>query len=205
MSIGPRKREAKRAAILRAAQETFFTEGYLGSSMDQIARRAGVTKQTVYRYFPSKELLFQATLAAQRADADCRFQQELDREDPVEALTRFAVGFLEMHLSEEHLAGVRLMVAEGPSAPEMTRAFFTLGPERTKARLVEFLTTRFRVPDPEYAVRMFLGTLLGLRMNVLVGLLPTPTHAELVRHAERSVAVCLRGLAGSGPESRAEA
>jgi AcrR family transcriptional regulator len=190
------KKEQKRGDILRAAQEVFSRSGYLGASMDQIAEQAGVTKQTVYRYFKSKEFLFQACLEAQRAERGESFAEELDREDACEALIRFSLGFLERHLSESHLAGVRLLIAEGPSAPEMTRAFFAVGPKKTQDRLLQFFKARFQVEDPEYVVKMFISTLLSLRMNVLVGLRPVPTKEELALHAKRTVAVCLKLLGG---------
>lgn len=194
MKKSEQKKEQKRNDIIRAAQETFRTDGYIGASMDKIAQCAGVTKQTVYRYFPSKEVLFQASLEARRAGLDRQFQGELAGEDPYEALTRFAIGFLQLHMSEDHLAGVRLLVAEGPNAPELTRAFFAFGPHRTAECLKEFLTAKFHVEDPEYAAKMFLSTLLALRMNVLVGLIPVPTHEDIVRHAERTVAVFMNRL-----------
>ncbi|MGE4554467.1 MAG: TetR/AcrR family transcriptional regulator [Desulfovibrionaceae bacterium] len=198
MAISERKRRQNRDDILLAAEGVFLSDGYVGASMDRIARQAGVTKQTVYRYFPSKEALFQATLDARREGADSRFLEALDQDgaDPREALTRFAVGFLEMHMTEAHLAGIRLLVAEGPKAPEMTRAFYAVGPSRTRERLARFLAERLGAEDPDYAVTMLLSTLLSLRMNVLVGLRPIPGREELLRHAERTVAACIRGLNG---------
>ncbi|MDK2957777.1 MAG: TetR/AcrR family transcriptional regulator, mexJK operon transcriptional repressor [Desulfovibrionales bacterium] len=196
MSRLEQKKEQKRRDILHAALEVFLKNGYLGASMDQIAQQAGVTKQTVYRYFESKEILFQAALEAQRAESGVCFAEALDREDPYEALLKFSLGFLERHLSEAHLAGVRLLIAEGPSAPEMTRAFFAVGPDKTEARLMRFFETRRQVEDPEYAVKMFLGALLSMRMNVLVGLRPVPTKEELVRHAKRTVDACMKLFGG---------
>lgn len=196
MKKSEQNRQKKRVAILEAARKTFFTDGYIGANMDVIARRAGVTKQTVYRYFSSKEVLFQAVLAVRPGPAAGVFQKELDREDTREALTHFAVGFLERHLSEAHLSGVRLLVAEGPEAPEMARAFYTLGPAETETRLVEFFTDRFQVDDPEYAVKMLLGALLSMRMSALTGLRPVPSKEEIARHVERTVDCCLKGFAG---------
>src|SRR5207244_1010955 len=48
----------KRQAILDAATTIFLRQGYLGTSMDEIAARAGVSKQTVYKHFADKERLF---------------------------------------------------------------------------------------------------------------------------------------------------
>ncbi|OIQ49924.1 putative HTH-type transcriptional regulator TtgW [Pseudodesulfovibrio hydrargyri] len=187
------KRERNRSAILRAAREVFRSEGYVGAGMDEIARRAGMTKQTVYRYFDSKEALFQASLEVGREEGGNGFLDALAIEDTREALTRFAEGFLKVHMVEEHLASVRLLLSEGPTAPEMTRAYYAVGPKRTEARLAGFLAERLGLDDPEYGVRLLLGGLLSLRMHVLVGLIPPPTPAELAAHARRIVSVFLQG------------
>ncbi|XXJ17963.1 TetR/AcrR family transcriptional regulator [Desulfovibrio caledoniensis] len=186
------KRERNRSEILRAAREVFRSEGYVGAGMDEIARRSGMTKQTVYRYFDSKEALFQASLEVRRADRGAVFLDALSIEDTREALTRFAESFIEVHMAEEHLASVRLLLSEGPTAPEMTRAYYAVGPKRTETRLAEFLRERLGLDDPEYGVRLLLGGLLSLRMNVLVGLVPPPSEADLAAHARRIVSVFLQ-------------
>ncbi len=185
------KKELKRTAIIKAALEIFRTEGYIGAAMDDIARRAGVTKQTVYRYFSSKEELFQASLEAQRTETPRTFLEALDQEDPGAALTDFAVGFLKVHMSETHLATIRLLLAEGPTAPEMTRAFFAGGPENTEARLQIFFKERLSLPDPEYAAKALISTLLSMRMQVLTGLHTLPSPHEILHHAQRTVALFL--------------
>ena len=51
--------EARRAAILEAALEEFTARGYEGARLDDVAKRAGVAKGTIYLYFADKEALFQ--------------------------------------------------------------------------------------------------------------------------------------------------
>ena len=55
----------KREAILRGAFDEFCENGFLAASMDRISKRAGASKRTVYRYFESKEVLFQALMVRQ--------------------------------------------------------------------------------------------------------------------------------------------
>src|SRR5579862_5190521 len=55
---GPSRSARKRTAILEAARHLFFAQGFVGTSMDQIAARAAVSKQTVYKQFNDKEALF---------------------------------------------------------------------------------------------------------------------------------------------------
>ncbi len=50
-----RQSTRKRKAIVGAATTTFLHKGYLGTSMDEIAALAGVSKQTVYKHFADKE------------------------------------------------------------------------------------------------------------------------------------------------------
>jgi TetR/AcrR family transcriptional repressor of mexJK operon len=51
------------SAITRAASEMFLAEGFDRASLDQIAHRAGVSKQTIYSHFADKEALFRAICA----------------------------------------------------------------------------------------------------------------------------------------------
>ena len=54
----PNRSTRKRRAILEAAAELFLGHGYLGTTMDEVAARAGVSKQTVYKHFEDKRSLF---------------------------------------------------------------------------------------------------------------------------------------------------
>jgi TetR/AcrR family transcriptional regulator, mexJK operon transcriptional repressor len=188
------KKKQKRESILEAAQALFQSSGFIGTSMDKIAANAGVTKQTVYRYFDSKEALFKATLEAQRLQVNNDFIEALNLENPVEALEGFAIGFLERHLSKAHLANIRLLVSEGPRVPEITRTFYAMGPRRTKSRLGRFFKERFKVDNAEFEVDAFLAILLSLRMPLLTGLNAPPSPAKIRRHAAKAVKVLLKLL-----------
>ncbi|MDH5359903.1 MAG: TetR/AcrR family transcriptional regulator, partial [Gammaproteobacteria bacterium] len=68
MSKSIENAEKKRYSIVQAALELFLQHGYGVTSMENVASEAGVTKQTVYRYFPSKETLFVAVMERIRAE-----------------------------------------------------------------------------------------------------------------------------------------
>src|SRR5947209_12974868 len=84
---GPRQAE-RRAAILAAALEEFSASGFASARLDDVARRAGVAKGTIYLYFRDKESLFQELVrsmvspivgrieAAGAADLPARFVAE---------------------------------------------------------------------------------------------------------------------------------
>lgn len=194
MKTMEKKKELKRKAIVSAAQETFRLSGYIGSSMDVIAGKAGVTKQTLYRYFQTKELLFKASLEARREENQNLFLEGLNREDPGDGLTLFAVGFLKVHMSEDHLAGVRLLLAEGERVPAIARAHFEGGPQKINARLALYFKERFRIDDPEFAAKAFISTLLIQRMNIMTGLRKAPSQEELEGHARQTVQLFLKLL-----------
>ena len=61
--------QRKHRAIVEAATEVFLANGYSRTSMDDIARQAGVSKQTVYQHFKSKEQLLTHVVTSIIADA----------------------------------------------------------------------------------------------------------------------------------------
>ena len=71
MGFPPGGRSArKHAAILEAATQVFLAKGYLGTSMEEIATMAGVSKQTVYKHFADKETLFAEIVLATTDQVD---------------------------------------------------------------------------------------------------------------------------------------
>lgn len=187
-------KKQKLESIQNAARELFQSKGFIGTSMDKIAEKAGVTKQTVYRYFESKEALFKSALEAQRQQASNDFWEALEQEDATKALEAFATKFIERHLSKAHLATIRLLVSEGPMVPEITRAFYAVGPRRTKTCLARFFKDRFKIDDAKYEIDVFLGILLSMRMTVLTGLDAPPSPQSIRRHAEKAVKTVLKLL-----------
>nr|WP_320193162.1 TetR/AcrR family transcriptional regulator [uncultured Desulfobacter sp.] len=187
-------KQLKIQRIHKAAQELFQSNGFIGTSMDKIAEQAHVTKQTVYRYFESKEALFKSALEAQRLAMNNDFLDALDLEDTTKALNTFAIGFVERHLSKAHLANIRLLVSEGPKVPEITRAFYAVGPTRTKTRLALFFKERFNIEDAQYEIDVFLSILLSMRMTVLTGLVAPPSPAKIRQHAVKAVKTILKLL-----------
>jgi AcrR family transcriptional regulator len=75
----------RRAAILRAAATAFAHKGFAGTSMDDVAAEAGITKLIVYRHFASKEALYEAVLQQVSARLAEEFVAGLDRQ-PIRGL-----------------------------------------------------------------------------------------------------------------------
>ncbi|MBN3561020.1 TetR/AcrR family transcriptional regulator [Aliamphritea spongicola] len=187
-------KEKKRRAILQAAQEVFLSEGFVQAGMDKIAAQAQVTKQTVYRYFPSKTELFKATLQYMGESSEPDVMAHLTDPDTEQALHNFALGFLRFHMTDVHLATFRLLVAEGGKAPEMTATFREVGPDDTSARLEAFFRERMGLSNAGRVVRLWTGMLLSLRGGVLMGM-ARPDDAEIEQHARSATEFMLAAVA----------
>jgi len=162
-----------RERVLRAAADAFLQRGYR-ASVDDIARRAGVAKQTVYHHFPSKDRLFEAAVC----DLSKHVLVELDADpsDVRAALTAFARAYRKRALGAEGLAMFRTLTADVPRFPGLARAVYHGGAGAMVKRLAAFLDDamaagRLRRDDPQFAAELFLSMLAGQeRVRRLYGL-----------------------------------
>jgi TetR/AcrR family transcriptional repressor of mexJK operon len=152
-----------RERVLRAATSSFLTHGYR-SSVEQIARQAGVAKQTVYHHFPSKDELFKAVAR----DLAKRVLIELESapQDVRAGLLRFARAYRKRVLGAQGIATFRTVVPEVPRFPALARAMYAGSAGVLVERLAAYLSKamaagRLRRDDPELAAELFLGMLVG--------------------------------------------
>jgi TetR/AcrR family transcriptional repressor of mexJK operon len=179
---------AHRERVLRAATRTFLAHGYR-SSVDDIARRAGVAKQTVYHHFPSKDQLFQAVAR----DLAKSVLVELEGDDVREALLRFALAYRARALGAQGIATFRALVPEVPRFPGAARAMYANSAGELLRRLAEFLAARLRVEDPAFAAEMLLSMLAGQdRIRRLFAVAPSAESEK--RRAARIVDSFLRAF-----------
>jgi TetR/AcrR family transcriptional regulator, mexJK operon transcriptional repressor len=201
----------KQTAVLEAATRVFLEHGFRGTSMDVIARAAGVAKQTVYQYFADKERLFtEVVRRAVDAVAD-PVAAEIERlgsgDDLAADLNELAVRQLGAVLQPRVLALRRLVIAEAGRFPELGQAFFDQGPGRTMnglaARFAELSRAgRLRLDDPGTAASGFNWLVMAGPLNeaMLLGRTTFPA-AELALVAQRAVATFLRAY-GPSPSLR---
>ncbi len=154
--------ETKTEAILEAASALFNERG-LSASMDQIARRAGVSKQTLYNRFASKVEIARA-LASQRSDA---ISAPLKASGDVESvLHAMATSLLDRICAIDKGASLRGVALVSAQAPEIAHAIYEAGPGESLRRLSDWLAEqdrlgRLTIPDPDQAAEMFIGMVLG--------------------------------------------
>jgi len=131
----------KRRAIVEAATSLFLGRGYDGTSMDDVAGFANVSKPTVYNHFDDKEQLFaevvQAT--ADRIDGLVRLVGDtLSRADDVEkALTELARQFIGAIMQPQTLRLRRLVIANADRFPDVGRRWYKQGFERVLMTLAD--------------------------------------------------------------------
>lgn len=149
--------------LIQAAREAFMEEGYQ-ASMDRIAARAGVAKQTLYNHFPSKEELFSEVASLTSNAISVALEGPTD--DIRASLLGFATTFREKALSNEGLSMFRVLTGAMPRMPALALAYFVKGPAKTITRLADFLGCamqegRLRQDDPRFAAEMLLSMLAG--------------------------------------------
>ncbi len=134
--------------VLRGAREVFMADGFEGASVDDIARAAGVSKATLYSYFPDKRLLFMEVAQTECQRMSERILSMVDDCKPVrEVLTIAAaqlVGFLVSDFAQQVF---RICVAERDRFPELGRAFYAAGPENGRHQLCEYLEKAVEAGD----------------------------------------------------------
>ncbi|HIF9161730.1 TPA: TetR/AcrR family transcriptional regulator [Photobacterium damselae] len=130
--------QRKREQILAAASELFMSQGYM-TSMDLIAEQAGVSKQTVYSHFKTKDDLFDTCIRAKCVAAEFT-ETALDHSLPIrEFLCQFAYRFQAMLLSTEAVLMFRTAISQIDNHPDLAKTYLAAGPEATVILLVQFL------------------------------------------------------------------
>ena len=194
----------KRAAVLAAAEEAFLGARYDVVTMDDIADAAGVSKQTLYAYFGTKDQLFVALVTAMTsgtadaviADAPATLPDGQDLETHLVALLRRQLAGV---LQPRMLRLRRMVIGEVHRFPELARAVYEHGPQRAVDTLTELLGDAHArglldVPDPRRSAIQLNWLVMGEPVNraMFLGDDATPAAHEARTHVETAVRTFLR-------------
>jgi TetR/AcrR family transcriptional regulator, mexJK operon transcriptional repressor len=153
-----------RERVLRAATTSFLAHGYR-SSVDEIARRAGVAKQTVYHHFPNKDELFKevARELAQRVLVELESPPANVRD----GLLRFSLAYRQRTLGAQGISAFRTLVPEVPRFRAVARTMYGNSAGEMVRRLAEYLERamdagELRRDDAHFGAEMLLSMLAGL-------------------------------------------
>ncbi len=193
-----------------------MNRGY-GVSMETIAAEAGVSKQTIYNLFSTKEELFGMIIASRSEMILSPIRPILDEADvlradtdPREVLLEFARQLLHLVTSEpvRKVYGIINSVDAKAGGPALSDYFFENGPLRTARFFVDYLRGqekkgRLRVPDPDLAAETFFGMLNGfIPMRNALGL-PTDLDEETIDRKARYCVDMFLKAHGTTPGSKA--
>ena len=208
-ATAPELDSAKRRQILDGARRVFFERGFEAASMDAITRAAGVSKATVYAYFPSKEDLIVALVTIEKREQAERFALPSDDQRPLaEVLAELGTRTLLAMARPEAVQRLRLAVGVAARMPEIGRAFFEDGPQFSTRRLCDYFARlvaegRLTAADPYRAARQFLDLCLADTSRAIIfGMDPTVTAEEAAAHARMATETFLRAYPATDPASR---
>jgi len=198
----PGRTARKRRAILDAGADLFLAHGYAGTSMDDVAARAAVSKQTVYKQFTGKEALFVEIVRGMTGAAGDEVQREIadlgERDDPERQLLAYAERQLLVVLTPRLMQLRRLVIGEAARFPELGRALHEGGPGRAvKGLAAAFARWSERglldIADPEEAASHFNWLVMGEPVNraMFLGDAAIPDAGALRRTAAAGVRVFL--------------
>ncbi len=206
---GEPRSSRKRRAIMQAAAVAFLRNGYVGTSMDEIAALAAVSKQTVYKHFADKERLFSEFVTMTVTEASNSVRDEvlnLEHSTDIEAdLRGWARRTLARVMQPPILQLRRLVIGEANRFPGLGRTFYDLGPGRS----IETLTAVFaqlaeqgilRLDDPAQAAEQFSWLIMSIPLNraMLLGD-DQPSAEDLDRYADTGVKIFLAAYGKHAP------
>jgi AcrR family transcriptional regulator len=188
------KKGRKFDQVIEGARSVFMREGYEGASVDEIARDAGVSKATLYSYFPDKQHLFLAVLETECAQqAEVEFLDEagdLTVEDTLHVICKTLITFFLSRFGQDMF---RVCVAEAQRFPELGRAFYDSGPKKWGRKIALYLDS----PKAQAALRIEDSLLAAdqlaqlcradLMLKVLFGIQKDPSEDEIDRVAAEAV------------------
>jgi AcrR family transcriptional regulator len=174
--------------------------------MARIAREIGVSKGTLYNYFPSKAALFSGFISM-GCDQSLKHIFDIPPSDnqPEETLFRAGTVVMEMMLSPFRQAIHRMVMSEAGQFPELARAFFEAGPQRALNYLADWLRQetaagRLAAPDPDFAAEQFFALCqTKLVMRSRLRLIETADPAEIERVVRGAISLFLKTYAASQP------
>jgi TetR/AcrR family transcriptional repressor of mexJK operon len=214
-SVVESRSDRKRRTIVEAATSVFLDKGYDGTSMDDIATLAAVSKPTVYKYFADKERLFAEIV---RATTDhvhdlMRLVAEtlVETRDPHKDLAKLARRLITALMRPQVLRLRRLVIANADRFPDVGRTWYEQGFERVLTTLATYFRRLadhglLRLDDPLLAANHFVGLLLWIPVNkAMFSGDHRSSKADLERYAGAAVRAFLAGYgrpalpASSGP------
>jgi TetR/AcrR family transcriptional repressor of mexJK operon len=186
--------------VVEAAAEQFIQQGFARASVDAIAKASGISKVTIYSYFPTKEALFEAAVGSCTEVVLGSLPPEaLNPGDPESALSMIGESFLRLMRSDNAVGAFRMMFTAAGEHADACEAFFREGPATLVGQVADYLREAnaagsLSIPNPEEAADQFLSLFLGgAHIRVMLGL-GKPTISEDALLVRTNVALFFRAF-----------
>jgi len=191
---GRPKDTAKHEGIVRAANTLFMKNGYELTSMEAVAKKADVSKLTIYSHFSNKSELFKAVIRS-RCDTLAMPESLMTlAHEPVEkALLQLGLNFVTLIFRPDSIRLHCIMQAEAARHPKIVQIFFEAGPKRVREAFSKLLQAwndekQLAIPDVAKATDQFFSLLKGeMLMKIILLRMPTPSANELKTHVRATV------------------
>jgi AcrR family transcriptional regulator len=191
---------AKTEAILDAAVEVIGQRG-LGAPMEAIAKRAGVSKQTVYNHYGSKAELMRALMQRRVESITAPLRDPGAVDNPTETLEAYALSLLETVITNKSYSMMRVIMLGAGEMPDVAQEVYEAGPASARRQLAAFLKAetelgRMKVEDVDQAAEIFSGMVMGhSQMRSLLRLPSDKTPEEYRRLAREAAERFMRAYA----------
>ena len=188
----------KRAAILDAARLLFLERGVDGVALDAVIAASGVSKATFYANFADRAALVEALIRTESDRIVPEHGAFADGGDLIEDLTAFGVRLMNLLTHADMMSFERLIITASRVHADAPRRFFDAGPGRSRQALAKRLALavdhgELVIDDPVLAAEDLVGLWQGMmRVELAVGLRPTPTPAMMRARVDRGVRLFMR-------------
>jgi TetR/AcrR family transcriptional regulator len=206
-----RRKEARPGELLDAALDLFVEKGFAATKAEEVAARAGVSKGTLFLYFPSKEELFKAVV---RENISGRFQEWAQEFETFEASTpdmvRYCMRIWWERIGATRASGItKLIISEARNFPDIA-AFYQQEVINPGSQLIRRILQRgidrgeFRPVDMDYAVFSIIAPMIFLIMmkHSLAPCAPQDYPLDPERYVSSQVEILLNGLCVRPEEAR---
>ena len=209
-----RRKEARPGELLDAALDLFVEKGYAATRSEEVAARAGVSKGTLFLYFPSKEELFKAVVRENLSGRFAEWTEEFASfQGPTPDMVRYFMRVWWERVGATRASGItKLIISEARNFPDLA-AFYQQEVIRPGTDLIRKILQRgiargeFRPVDVEYTIFSVVAPMIFLIMmkHSLGACVPQDYPLDPVRYVEAQIDILLHGLAVREPQQGARA
>jgi AcrR family transcriptional regulator len=198
-----RRKEARPGELLDAALDLFVEKGFAATRAEEVAARAGVSKGTLFLYFPSKEELFKAVVRENISGRFAEWNEEFETFEGTSAdMVRYCMKVWWERIGATRASGItKLIISEARNFPDIA-AFYTKEVIEPGEALIRRILKRgvdsgeFHLPDIDYAAYAIIAPMIWLIMmkHSLGACVPQDRPLDPQRYLQSQADILLQGM-----------